>query len=61
MTNDRFSRQSFLGEGAQEIIGNSIIGICGHGGGGSQSCSNSRTSASSIIEFTMATLPKTQT
>jgi molybdopterin-synthase adenylyltransferase len=35
MTDDRFSRQAFLGEGAQEIIGNSIIGICGHGGGGS--------------------------
>lgn len=31
-----FSRQSFLGEGAQDKIERTIVGICGLGGGGSQ-------------------------
>lgn len=35
MTDDRFSRQSFLGDDSQEIIERAIIGIAGLGGGGS--------------------------
>ena len=35
MTDDRFSRQSFLGDDAQEIIERAIIGVAGLGGGGS--------------------------
>jgi hypothetical protein len=35
MSDDRFSRQSFLGDTSQEIIENAIVGIVGLGGGGS--------------------------
>jgi hypothetical protein len=35
MTDDRFSRQSFLGPHSQEIIEKAIVGIVGLGGGGS--------------------------
>ncbi len=35
MSDDRFSRQSFLGDNSQEIIEKAIIGIVGLGGGGS--------------------------
>lgn len=35
MAGERFSRQSFLGDSTQATIGNSIIGLCGQGGGGS--------------------------
>lgn len=35
MSDDRFSRQSFLGENSQEIIERAVIGIPGLGGGGS--------------------------
>ena len=35
MSNDRFSRQSFLGDGSQEIIGRTVVGVTGLGGGGS--------------------------
>src|SRR5713101_8988267 len=35
MSDDRFSRQSFLGEHSQEIIEKAIVGIVGLGGGGS--------------------------
>lgn len=36
MTNDRFSRQSFLGPRSQELIESARIGVVGLGGGGSQ-------------------------
>lgn len=35
MKSDRYSRQSFLGPNAQEIITKAVIGIAGAGGGGS--------------------------
>jgi hypothetical protein len=35
MNNDRFSRQSFLGANAEEMIANTTIGVVGLGGGGS--------------------------
>lgn len=35
MSDERFSRQSFLGENSQEIIEKAIVGIVGLGGGGS--------------------------
>jgi hypothetical protein len=35
MTDDRFSRQSFLGERSQKIIEKAVVGIVGLGGGGS--------------------------
>jgi molybdopterin-synthase adenylyltransferase len=35
MSNDRFSRQSFLGDDSQEIIERAVIGVTGLGGGGS--------------------------
>jgi hypothetical protein len=35
MANDRFSRQSFLGDNSQEIIERAVVGITGLGGGGS--------------------------
>lgn len=36
MSNERFSRQSFLGGSSQEIIERTVVGIPGLGGGGSQ-------------------------
>src|SRR6185295_2230124 len=35
MSDDRFSRQSFLGKNSQEIIETAIVAIVGLGGGGS--------------------------
>jgi hypothetical protein len=35
MSNDRYSRQSFLGPEAEDLIGNVTIGVLGLGGGGS--------------------------
>src|SRR6266446_616397 len=35
MSNERFSRQSFLGDNLQEIIERAVIGVTGLGGGGS--------------------------
>lgn len=35
MTNDRYSRQSFIGDDSQRRISNCVVGIAGLGGGGS--------------------------
>src|SRR5687768_13699180 len=35
MSDERFSRQSFLGEGSQSVFERAVIGVAGLGGGGS--------------------------